>query len=272
MTPSGVQGTRAGLPDGEPPDIQRVEPVHVLGRIDRLEHGLGADLRRQRKLHQDAVDRRVGVEPADLCQQRRLGGVRGQADGADGDAGLVGGAVLGAHIDSAGGIVADQHHGQAGAETPARRSAPPAAARSAAAIALPSMIRALMARSPRGSWRGAPHGQSAASRGPSTAGSPVTNSSFSRAAAPAATRTAEAADVQRVRQGGAGGPVGAAVLGRFADGDAQPRSVGRGRGAVQPGPARSRLHLHRHGHAVRRRAPERRHSRTELHSPVTSAP
>ena len=46
----------------QPADIDRVEAVHVLGRVDRLDHRAGADMRRQRQLHQDAVHRIVGVQ------------------------------------------------------------------------------------------------------------------------------------------------------------------------------------------------------------------
>ena len=57
----------------QPADIDRVEAVHVLGRVDRLDHRAGADLLGQRQLHQDAVHRRVGIEPRDHRQQFGLG-------------------------------------------------------------------------------------------------------------------------------------------------------------------------------------------------------
>ena len=53
----------------QPADVERVEAVDVLRRIDRLEHARGVDLLRQRQLDQDAVHRRVGVERCDLREQ-----------------------------------------------------------------------------------------------------------------------------------------------------------------------------------------------------------
>ena len=49
----------------QPPDIERVEAVHVLGRVDGGDDLVCVDLRRQRQLHQDAVDVGVGVELAE---------------------------------------------------------------------------------------------------------------------------------------------------------------------------------------------------------------
>ena len=71
--PSGVQGTKPGSAGHEPPGIHRMEAVDVLGRIDGLDHGLGVDLWRQRKLHQDAVDLRIGIEPGDQREEFLLG-------------------------------------------------------------------------------------------------------------------------------------------------------------------------------------------------------
>ena len=59
------------------------------------------------------------------------------------DAGSGRGAVLAAHIDRAGRIIADQHHREPRAERQGCDCGRPSVARSAAAIALPSMIRAL---------------------------------------------------------------------------------------------------------------------------------
>ena len=44
------------LADEHPADVLRVEPVDVLGRVDRLDDGLLIDVVRQRELHEDAVD------------------------------------------------------------------------------------------------------------------------------------------------------------------------------------------------------------------------
>jgi hypothetical protein len=53
-------------------DIQRMKAVHVLVRVDRLDRRLRGDPRRQGKLHQDAVHRRIGVQPRDPGDQRLL--------------------------------------------------------------------------------------------------------------------------------------------------------------------------------------------------------
>ena len=57
-----------------------MEAVHVLVRIDRLDHRLRDDVSGQRQLHQDAVHRRIGVEAGDLGDQRFLGRIGRQAD------------------------------------------------------------------------------------------------------------------------------------------------------------------------------------------------
>ncbi len=38
-----------------------MEPVDILGRVDRQQNRVGIDLRRQGQLHQDAVDAVVGI-------------------------------------------------------------------------------------------------------------------------------------------------------------------------------------------------------------------
>ena len=61
----------------QPADVVRMEAVDVLARIDALGHALRIDLLRQRQLHQDAVDRGIGVERVDQRQQlgfRRVAG------------------------------------------------------------------------------------------------------------------------------------------------------------------------------------------------------
>ena len=60
---------QARQPAGEPAGIERMESVHVLVRIDGGDDLVGVDLRRQRQLHQNAVDLRVGIEPRDQVEQ-----------------------------------------------------------------------------------------------------------------------------------------------------------------------------------------------------------
>ena len=73
--PSGVQGTIAGCPVASRPTLIDVEAVDVLLRRHRVEHPRRVDLRRQRQLHQDAVDRRVAVQPARPAPSTSASGV-----------------------------------------------------------------------------------------------------------------------------------------------------------------------------------------------------
>ena len=99
------------------PGVDRVEAVHVLGRVDGAEDRRRVDLRRQRQLHQDAVHRRVGVEALQQRQQLGLARFRRQPVLERAHAGLGGLPRLRADVDLAHRVVAHQHHRQAGGET-----------------------------------------------------------------------------------------------------------------------------------------------------------
>ena len=58
--PSGVHGTIASPPVAKRP-VDHMEPVGILGRIDRIDHRLLVDLIREGQLHQNAVNRVVAV-------------------------------------------------------------------------------------------------------------------------------------------------------------------------------------------------------------------
>jgi hypothetical protein len=58
------------------------------------------------------VQRRVGVDRPDGLEQLGLGAAAGEKEVPGGDAHLVGRALLVAHVDLGGGIVADEDHGQ----------------------------------------------------------------------------------------------------------------------------------------------------------------
>ena len=90
-----------------------MKAVDVLGRADGLQDVGGADVRRQGQLHQDAVHRRVGVEPADQRQQIGLAGRFRQMVIDRHDAGGAGLPRLAFHIDLARRIGPHQHHGKA---------------------------------------------------------------------------------------------------------------------------------------------------------------
>jgi hypothetical protein len=114
MMPRGVEGRSVGIFTAKSADVVGVETVDVLVRTDALDHRLGIDVRRQRQLHQDAVDAVVGVEAVDQRQQFVLGRRGRQVVRHADHAGAFAGAFLVAHVDGRGGIVADQNHRQAG--------------------------------------------------------------------------------------------------------------------------------------------------------------
>ena len=60
----------------ELPDVDRMEAVDVLLRIERVEHpplGVGAHRVGQRRLHEDPVVHVAAIQPVDERQQRRRG-------------------------------------------------------------------------------------------------------------------------------------------------------------------------------------------------------
>ena len=67
--PAGVQGTSPGRWVERKPTLTGMEAVHVFGRIDSHQDFLGVHLRRQRQLHQDAVDFVAPVQFEDQIQQ-----------------------------------------------------------------------------------------------------------------------------------------------------------------------------------------------------------
>ena len=107
----------------EPAGIHRMESVHVLGGVDRVQYLLAVDLLRQRQLHQDAVHRRIGVELPDQRQHLALRRVLGKLVIERAHAGFDRLLRLVAHIDGAGRILADQHDREAGHDAE-RRDAP----------------------------------------------------------------------------------------------------------------------------------------------------
>ena len=133
---------------GEPPGVDRMEAVDVLRRIDGVEHLLGVDLLRQRQLHQDAVHRRIGVELFDQRHQLGLADAVRQPMIERLHAGFVGRLGLAADIGLARRIVAGQNDREPGRDAVLRDrrfTSPATLTRSSAAIALPSMMRAVTA-------------------------------------------------------------------------------------------------------------------------------
>ena len=114
MQPSGVQGTSAGRPVASRPALIGWKPsTSLAGSIASMTF-CASICARQRQLHQDAVDRRIGVElPTSASSSASLGGVR-QAMIERAHAGFDRHAlVLLRDIDCARRIVADQHDREA---------------------------------------------------------------------------------------------------------------------------------------------------------------
>ena len=55
-----------------------MEPVHILGRVDRVDHGVGVHVIRQWQLYQNAMHRGVIVQLVNQGQQIRFAGIIGQ--------------------------------------------------------------------------------------------------------------------------------------------------------------------------------------------------
>ncbi len=89
-----------------------VETVHVFCRCNRFNDFLRINVRGQRQLHQDAVDGGVLVERFHARQQFGFGQGGGVLLQHRVQAGVMAGLDLVAHIDLAGRVFADQHHGQ----------------------------------------------------------------------------------------------------------------------------------------------------------------
>ena len=68
MIPAGRARHQSGTLGGEIADVHGMKSVHIFFRDDRQQDLLGVHLRRQRQLHQDAVDL---VAPVQVLDQRR---------------------------------------------------------------------------------------------------------------------------------------------------------------------------------------------------------
>ena len=102
------------MSDEQLADIHRMEPVHVLQRIDVPDHRVGIDVLWQRHLHENTVHRAVRVELLHEREQLRLRGARGQPNGLAGHARFTRRLLLRANIDRAPRVVANEHHGEPG--------------------------------------------------------------------------------------------------------------------------------------------------------------
>ena len=94
---------------GEPPGIHRVEPVNVLGRLNRGNDLLVVDLARKRQLDQNAVDALVRIQLPDQVEQFRFADRIRQLVVEAGHSGFRRRPVLGANVDCACRILPDEH-------------------------------------------------------------------------------------------------------------------------------------------------------------------
>ena len=119
-TGAAVRRCRAGctaagrLAEYQLAEIDRLQPVGVLGRVDQVQHRLRVQAGRQRQLDDVAGAGRIRVQLGDGILDLLLGGIRGQvpADADDPDLGAV--PVLAVDVGAAAGIIADQDGAEAG--------------------------------------------------------------------------------------------------------------------------------------------------------------
>ena len=109
-----------GLAHGKPPGVGDVEAVHILVRRNCRDHCLFVEVRGEGKLDEYAIDGRIGIEPFDQRQQLVSWGIRGQAMLEARHACGHGRLVLGADIDLARRVFADQHDREPGLAPGAR--------------------------------------------------------------------------------------------------------------------------------------------------------
>ena len=95
-----------------------MKSIHVLGRIDSPDHGVGIDLLWQRHLHQYPVNGRIGVERIYADEQVGLGDLSWQADIQTVHPRFCGRLGFCARVNDAGGIFSDEYHCQAGLDSP----------------------------------------------------------------------------------------------------------------------------------------------------------
>ena len=101
------------MAEEEPAGVDRMESVDVLGGIHSLDRPRLVDLRGQRELDEDPVDRVVPVELVDQLEQLLLGCVFGEPVVAGQDAGLDRGLLLQPDVDVGSRVVADEDRAQA---------------------------------------------------------------------------------------------------------------------------------------------------------------
>ena len=107
-------GHEIEIADHDLADVDRMERIDVLPRVDGVDDGLLRDVLRHRHLTQDTRDLGAFVELRDQAEQLLLRGLLGQGVLFAVKAALLAGALLVAHIDLAGRVVADDNDRKAG--------------------------------------------------------------------------------------------------------------------------------------------------------------
>ncbi len=111
----------ARIPGGQEPQVFRAKAIHILDRINSYYDAAFVDVRRKRKLHQDAMDLRIRVQLPDQFEQVAFAGFGGQLVQPICQASLLAGPALIAHINLARRIVANENCRQARANSVALR-------------------------------------------------------------------------------------------------------------------------------------------------------
>ena len=114
ITPRGVQATSCGAASHQPADVHGMKPVHIFCRVHGFEYALAIHLRRQRQLHENAVDVVAAIQFVDGSQHFRGGDGSGRREAPAAQSQLLAGRDLALDVDLRCGIFADEHRRQAG--------------------------------------------------------------------------------------------------------------------------------------------------------------
>jgi hypothetical protein len=110
----GSAGDQAGASADEAAEIDRMETVHVFGRVNGFENAFGVNLRGKWKLNENAVDVVGTIQVFDDSEQVESGrGGRRGKEGA-GEADLLASCDFTFHVKLRSGILADENGGEAG--------------------------------------------------------------------------------------------------------------------------------------------------------------
>ena len=109
----GRAGAQAGASGREQADVERMETVDIFFGRDGEQDALRIDVRRQRKLYENAIDVRRVVEVPDENQEVFSGDIGFGRDGFAADADILGRLRLVADVNLGSRVIADKHDGQA---------------------------------------------------------------------------------------------------------------------------------------------------------------